>query len=674
MGSASSDYFQFIMKKATLLLFMLLTAMTGNAVVNEKLRYFSSDFSNPTEEKPLCGWTSFGTMKEAADINLGTSDAPLKDYFPTGSDAYVMLDFKGYGNAPWSNSSFKEGGAADEWLVSPEIDLTEAPANLMLDFDVLCFGSSNECKYEVYVSTTGNSREDFSGKAIFAGRSKSSTREVISTTVHKALKDVGGKKIWIAFVNKSTDAQLTGFSAISVAEYDIDLINHAPSFTTEAGSFEVSADVSIMTPVSCKGFTAAIEGEDGKRQEYFSDKQLSSRYNTYSFAFPEPITVEFGDTYNYTLTVTPNFEGATPTVMQCTLVCHEGYPATCVMEEGTGSWCGYCVRGAAALEYYAATYGDRFIGIGVHNDDPMEVYDYYSSWKAQSGLNSFPSAWINRSIASDPAMGYPLVEAEVIKNVGQRVTIDKVSFNPDSFRATVFYSPEFCINLNNADVTAVAVVTENGVKGTGTGWMQNNNYSNKTLDDWLAEGLPEEMWEYAYDYTLKGSLIISENNPFNHVAMGVYNNYYGDNTTLPSVWEAGIPQQYSLTFDFPMQKEANTGGVQDWHNTAIIVLLLDKASGHILNADRLNASEYSIEVSSVENTTEMHLAVTKCQEGIMVNTNENTRIDVFGIDGRLIKTATATSGTCIIPTDGLKGIVSVRAVNGKNTVIKKIIL
>ena len=46
-------------------------------------------------------------------------------------------------------------------------------------------------------------------------------------------------------------------------------------------------------------------------------------------------------------------------------------------EEATGTWCGWCPRGIVAMDYMAATYPDTWIGVAVHNSDPMvnTVYD-----------------------------------------------------------------------------------------------------------------------------------------------------------------------------------------------------------------------------------------------------------------------------------------------------------
>lgn len=647
--------------------------MASHAAGNSKLIYYSSDFSTPTSSSPLCGWTCSGSGKAAANVKLGTTDAPLTDFFPEGSQAYELLAFKGIGNVPWSNSSFADGGQANEWLISPAIDLTGSADDVMLDFDVLSYGSTNECKFEVYVSSTGNSPADFSSKAVYSGRQKGSTREIVTSTIHKALKGVGGGKIWIAFVNKSTDAQLTGFSGIKVSKYDLDLTNKAPSFTTAAGSFEVAVELSIMTPVSCKGFVATLETAGGGMQEYVSDKQLSTKYNTYQFTFPEPLDAKFGDTIDYTISITPNYEGAETSVMPCTLVCREGYPAVCVMEEGTGAWCGYCVRGAAALKYYEETLGDRFIGIAVHDEDSMEIYDYLAPWMEQSGLRGFPSAWINRRYTGDPAQGCETVLSEANRNVGQRTSIDNLTFDPETFAATVTYSIEYCYDMPSADISVVAVVTENECVGTGSGWMQNNYYSGTSKEQWLNAKMPEEMWEYIEPYTSLGSYVLPSQIPFNHVARGIYNNYYGDGTTMPAEWKAYEPQQFTLSFDFPTSDLYGETAVQDWENTSVAVFLLNRATGEILNAAQIHAIDYSTDNSSVNYAFAPAIDVKVAGGNVTVTSETDATAVVYCQDGSVLCAKPVAAGVTTFRLDASHGCCIIKVSSGNDSVIKKVI-
>jgi len=45
-------------------------------------------------------------------------------------------------------------------------------------------------------------------------------------------------------------------------------------------------------------------------------------------------------------------------------------------EEATGTWCGWCVRGICFMDYMAETYPETWIGVAVHNGDPMVVPAY----------------------------------------------------------------------------------------------------------------------------------------------------------------------------------------------------------------------------------------------------------------------------------------------------------
>ena len=47
-----------------------------------------------------------------------------------------------------------------------------------------------------------------------------------------------------------------------------------------------------------------------------------------------------------------------------------------VGEEGTGTWCQWCPRGAVFMDKFANDFGQYWAGIAVHNNDPMTVADY----------------------------------------------------------------------------------------------------------------------------------------------------------------------------------------------------------------------------------------------------------------------------------------------------------
>lgn len=84
------------------------------------------------------------------------------------------------------------------------------------------------------------------------------------------------------------------------------------------------------------------------------------------------------------------------------------YTRRMVVEEGTGGWCGYCVRGIVGMKYMRETYPDRFIGIAVHNGDEYEVPDY--TYYLTGFFSGYPNCIINRDgLAYQPS-------AEVLEN------------------------------------------------------------------------------------------------------------------------------------------------------------------------------------------------------------------------------------------------------------------
>ena len=68
------------------------------------------------------------------------------------------------------------------------------------------------------------------------------------------------------------------------------------------------------------------------------------------------------------------------------------FDRTVVIEEGTGTWCGWCIRGIVAMDYMKKTYGDKFLGIAVHVNDVMQSYDY----AVGVNLSSFPGCNVQR--------------------------------------------------------------------------------------------------------------------------------------------------------------------------------------------------------------------------------------------------------------------------------------
>ena len=238
-----------------------------------------------------------------------------------------------------------------------------------------------------------------------------------------------------------------------------------------------------------------------------------------------------------------------------------------VVEEGTGTWCGYCPRGIVGLEYMHEIYPDSFIGIAVHmssgdTPEPMATSSYEKYFPAETA----PICNINRTHFN---INPTKENLEIIYNSERdrksygNVTITSVEFDADKANINVTTETEFALDYNdNADFKLAYVVLENNVGP----YTQLNYYAGGIegeMGGW--ENLPEEH-RMTYD----------------DVARDIFN-YNGIRGSVDYTLVAG--QKYCYTHRINLKNVSNTD------NMDIVVLLLDTTSGVILNADKLTATE-----------------------------------------------------------------------------------
>jgi hypothetical protein len=120
-------------------------------------------------------------------------------------------------------------------------------------------------------------------------------------------------------------------------------------------------------------------------------------------------------------------------------------------------------------------YGDNFVGVAVHNDDPMELAAYDSWLTSFPGFTGFPSVAFERDQILDPSqIEQPTVDAAseapvALLKVG--ATYDEAT---RELNLRTFVEPQEDLS---GDYMLNIVVTEDGVTGTSSGYNQFNNYA-----------------------------------------------------------------------------------------------------------------------------------------------------------------------------------------------------
>jgi len=144
-----------------------------------------------------------------------------------------------------------------------------------------------------------------------------------------------------------------------------------------------------------------------------------------------------------------------------------------VMEEGTGTWCIHCPRGLAAMAKAKDLFGDKFIGISIHDNDPMDINDNggISFW-------GFPSCYIDRYNRGDFFDPYDYVEAlgQTLKVATDVVVTVSGAWDDNKTKVAINSEVEFLANGKKGHKIFYVLVAD-GLKHAGSSWNQANYYS-----------------------------------------------------------------------------------------------------------------------------------------------------------------------------------------------------
>lgn len=236
-----------------------------------------------------------------------------------------------------------------------------------------------------------------------------------------------------------------------------------------------------------------------------------------------------------------------------------------VGEEGTGTWCGWCPRGSIFMDLFEEDFSDFWIGIAVHNADPMADVVYDAGMGTM--ISGYPAAVVDRGPSLNPAAMYNDFYARL--QVAPVAFISTTqTYNAASRELTVTVSADFQQDANNSFKLA-CVLTEDNVTGTGSGYNQVNYYaggSNGPMGGYELLPNPVPASQMVYD----------------HVARAITPSFAGDATSFPAVVNSGETHAKTYTFTLPIAWDAS--------NINIIGMMIDP-TGKVDNASKFKLSD-----------------------------------------------------------------------------------
>ncbi len=631
----------------------------ANADVKAPTPSFYTDFTKMGEHAaPLpAEWSTYGNgeipLQQWQDVFGDDGNGPY----------YRLMNINGTWGA-FSNSSFREDIAADEWLISPSIHVENDDEVLLISIGG--YGKVALNNYMVFISESGDKKEDFTDAPVAASTIYGYTSTLNQKQVSVRLSGYKDKDIHVAFVNRSKDCALLGVTEILVAPYHISVIDNTPQVLPEGETFNVSLMADVKLPYKTKGLTASLTTSTGVETTMEVDQTIMPSGSRLNVTFPETITIP-AEGVEYTVTLLPHMEGAQPTVVTGkSSVPSTTYTPVVVVEELTGSWCGYCPRGAAFLDYYHDTYNDengKVIGIAVHSGDRMEItgQHYISTVQNESGSSGFPSAFFQRTVKGDPS-AENVVKALLDRPCYSSVRFDKVAFQPETDDyISIDFTVENAYDRTSLNQRIAFVVIENQLMGDDYNWNQANNLGG------ISQAAVEatygaELWPYFEFYAQSPNTILYTEMVYKHVAREIYPDYYG--ALLEGSCEALKGTPFTMSFKRPYN-------VADWNNAALVALLIDDITGHILTADIIDAKDFNKDASA-EMIVDEAVVIGVSNNAISISSPEQMVAEVYGIDGSLRHRGSYESGNTTIPADSFDGIFIVKVTTSHGTTVKKI--
>lgn len=227
-----------------------------------------------------------------------------------------------------------------------------------------------------------------------------------------------------------------------------------------------------------------------------------------------------------------------------------------VIEESTGTWCPWCVRGIVGVG--AITESEpNVIPIAVHNEDPMANYPWDNAMAGyRSALGQgFPSAFADRTLLTSGELESDFVAAynnRIASKAPAHVSV-VASIDPGSREMTVTVNANF-VEAVTDKYRLNAFIVEDNVSGNSFGYNQANAYAGGAYGPMGGfEDMP--------------STIAASNIVYDHVGREMLGGAWGVDGSIPENITPG--EDYSYTFTHTLSEDYK---VDDIH----IVGLLSK--------------------------------------------------------------------------------------------------
>lgn len=469
-----------------------------------------------------------------------------------------------------STSWYKPAGKSDDWMVLPGV-VAESGAELR--WTARAFDRQLPDGYSVYISVTGDTPDDFDrSRPLFHVDAEST--EWTDHTV--ALDDYAGQRVYVAFVNDSEDRDMLLIKRITLGVPDRMTLSFAGERAIAAPGEKIALKFTATSGLTQAQTIKSARCLLGDKELTLTDLGKLESGASLTFEFPDGPVAQKDVMTDVTVTVESDL-GVTEqrfSLGNCR--------RNMVIEEATGTWCGWCVSGIVTLEEMKKKYPGQAICIAVHESGPMAIGSEYRV----SGSGN-PRLTLNRE-GSDI---HPLELEEAMKphlaDLPRLAVSGEWSVSGDRAEATARIVPS---SESGAIWRLSFVLLENDVHVPGDNdYRQKNEY---------AGGANGPMGGFED----KPKIVPAEDMWYQDVARGIFPSQKGIDCTSVTPLSAGCVSEYGQSFEIP-QKVLNVD------NTELYILVVDAATGSVMNGCKAERKTVGLDVP--ETATDAEIVATE---------------------------------------------------------------
>lgn len=338
-----------------------------------------------------------------------------------------------------------------------------------------------------------------------------------------------------------------------------------------------------------------------------------------------------------------------------------------VVEEQTGTWCGWCPRGHVGLELLNKKLGDKVITLAGHFSgdettvDPMNIYQLTNNstqaeayadygWvtmqlSSMLGSGGFPGAMFDRLVAGDPYVGinttkgkngtYEFSADALVKTIQEQIPSEA------DFSMTATWADDKNTDIK-VDLTTTFnydrfgefpygvafVLSENGMTGKGATWKQTNYYSkllgaqgasdynNPDMSAWFKGG--------SYVSTTYDNVVVQAWNPLGNAAIV-------DKSKTDIVKGEGISFNTTLN--------VNSDLIQNYDNLTLSALLVNLKSYAVVNAAKVVLGKCAAGIEDVNSEANNNVVSRYNVNGMHINGAQKGLNIVKLANGKVVKMA-----------------------------------